>query len=224
MESIERSRNQIISYHILRMMIGLIGVALPLILFIGRFVQGGWVNLENSISAYYYTGYRDIFVGFLFVLGFFLLSYRGKDWKENWFANSGFLFALGVALFPCKSEIQFVVTIHFVCAGALFSMFATFSLWLFRRSFCKKDLDNVLKRINRVYIITGLILAACVIDLLIFSLIDSTDFNDKVKPIFIIETVGLVTFAYAWFTRAHFLWRDPSEYGSRLYMFYTSSK
>ncbi len=219
MTKIEERNNQIISYHILRMFIGILGITLPLIVIIGQLIQGGWVKVSNSISASYYSDFRDVLVGILFVLGFFLLSYRGKDNKENWFANSGFIFSLGVALLPCNHAVRIIQILHYICAGLLFGMFAVFSLWLFRRNFFGKELNTYLERINRVYIITGLILVVCIIALAFFVFIASDDFKDKVKPVLIVETIGLFTFAYAWFTRAHFLWRDPEEYKSRIFMF-----
>lgn len=217
--SINNQNNQIISYQILRMLIGIIGVALPLIVLVGQLIQGGWPNVSDSISGSYYSDFRDVLVGTLFVLGFFLLSYRGKDNKENWFANSGFIFSLGVALLPCNSKIPIVHILHYICAGALFAMFAVFSLWLFRRNFMNKDLSPHLRRINRVYIITGIILIVCILALALFVFIASEEIKEKYKPVFVIETIGLFSFAYSWFTRAHFLWRDPKEYSNRFFMF-----
>ena len=211
--------SQVISHHMLRMLIGINGIALPVIVFFGRFIPGGWSNVENSISDYYYTEYRDIFVGILFVLGFFLLSYRGKDTKEDCFANSGFFFSLGTALFPCRSDVVLIQAVHYISAVSLFAMFAVFSLWLFRRSFFGTELSPALKKINIVYIVTGTVLVACCVFLIIFGFIRSQSFHSRYKPILITESAGLFTFAYAWFTRAHFLWRDRNEYKSRWHMF-----
>lgn len=216
---LQKYKNQIVSYNVLRMLIGMIGILLPLILFTGRFIQGGYSNLENSISAYYYSEYRDVFVGFLFVLGFYLLSYTGKDSKENCLATMGCIFSLGVALFPCNNDYLLIRILHLVSAGSLFGMFAIFSLWLFRRSFFNKELNIIQKRINRVYIITGIILIISILGLIIITAIQAEEFKNKIKPVFLLESVGLITFAYAWLTRAHFLWRDKSEYRNRFYMF-----
>src|SRR5258708_40106956 len=82
--------NLIFSYHTIRLIIGLIAVSFPLIIF----VRATYVT--PSVSWSYYTNARDDFVGLLFVLGGFLMSYTGhkpilteenvgKFWK--WMSN-----------------------------------------------------------------------------------------------------------------------------------------
>jgi hypothetical protein len=39
--------------------------------------------LQNSISAYYYTPVRAIFVGFLFAISLTLIVYKGRDFRED---------------------------------------------------------------------------------------------------------------------------------------------
>jgi hypothetical protein len=220
MKYIQKANNQIISYQKLRILIGLIGFLLPVILIIGSIIQGGPENIEDSISSYYYTDFRDIFVGSLFVLGFFLLSYKGKSNVETWVTNTGFVFSLGIALFPCKAECKIICVLHCLSAVLLFAMFASFSLWLFRKDLFAKKTNKVLKRINVVYICTGIALIVGIIGLILFFVFCSI-FNikesDNSKIVLIFEVLGLFSFAYAWFTRAHFLWRDREEIESRWY-------
>ena len=64
-----------------RRLIGILGLLLPLLLYVFaglRHTVGlpAWTPL-NSISAYYYTGAVAIFVGVLFALALFLLTYPG---------------------------------------------------------------------------------------------------------------------------------------------------
>jgi hypothetical protein len=49
----------IISYLAMRRMIGILGVALPIVLVIGGFIQDE-IAIQPSISGYYYTNMRDI--------------------------------------------------------------------------------------------------------------------------------------------------------------------
>ena len=39
--------------------------------------------LQNSISAYYYTPVRAIFVGTMVAVGLSLIVYKGRGWKED---------------------------------------------------------------------------------------------------------------------------------------------
>ena len=77
----------------------------PLILwFGGRFLAD--VPLQPSISAYYYTPMRDIFVGILFAIGSFLYLYKGFSRQENYALNCAGLLALGIAVFPETPSVE----------------------------------------------------------------------------------------------------------------------
>ena len=55
-------QDAVISYRLLRMLVGIIGFALPVVAVLGKL----WLNgrgVESSISAYYYTHMRNYFVG-----------------------------------------------------------------------------------------------------------------------------------------------------------------
>jgi hypothetical protein len=85
------NQSLLISYRTLRKIVGILGLSLPFTLLGGGYVinvllNGGLVfdlGVENSVSSYYHTEMRDVFVGTLCVIGFFLLSYRGHERKDN---------------------------------------------------------------------------------------------------------------------------------------------
>jgi hypothetical protein len=86
-----------------RAVIGTIGVVLPILFIIGEwfFLRGG-VHVRGSLSAYYHTSMRDIFVAGLCVTGFFLATYRSgqpstPDFKISLVAG---LAVIGVVFFP----------------------------------------------------------------------------------------------------------------------------
>jgi ABC-type arginine transport system permease subunit len=65
-----------------RAIIGILGILLPLIFIFGEafFLRGG-VHVRGSLSAYYHTPMRDIFVAGLCVIGFFLATYLSGEAK-----------------------------------------------------------------------------------------------------------------------------------------------
>src|SRR2546421_1522204 len=67
--------DRVLSYMGIRVSVGIVGFALPLVLFTSHFFFGSH-HLPGSISAFYYTPMRNYFVGTLFALGVFLFSYR----------------------------------------------------------------------------------------------------------------------------------------------------
>lgn len=87
----------------LRRAIGLIGMMLPLVLAIGEMTIVGRATARGSLSAYYHSSIRDLFVASLAAIGVFLMAYRvGPLWNADWVLSTvAGAAALGVALLPC---------------------------------------------------------------------------------------------------------------------------
>jgi hypothetical protein len=87
----------------MRLVVGFLGVALPLVFIIGEafFLRGG-VHVRGSISAYYHTAMQDIFVGGLCVIGFLLATYMAGEWRtlDFWASLIAGLAVIGVVFFP----------------------------------------------------------------------------------------------------------------------------
>ena len=73
-----RGNQLIVSYMFLRQTVGWIGTLLPAVLIVGVAVSSA-ASLPGSMSGYYYTDMRNIFVGALCALGVFLGAYAGYD-------------------------------------------------------------------------------------------------------------------------------------------------
>jgi hypothetical protein len=100
-----RDRNQlIVSYMFLRQIVGWIGTLLPIVLLAGNAISSTTPR-PYSISGYYYTDMRNVFVGALCALGVFLVAYAGYDDVDRWITNIAGLGAIGVALCPTKPAI-----------------------------------------------------------------------------------------------------------------------
>jgi hypothetical protein len=94
----------IISYMFLRKTVGWIGSLLPIMLITGNVIFFT-TSLPGSMSGYYYTHMRDVFVGALCALGIFLVAYAGYDEVDRWITNIAGLCAIGVAFFPTKPPV-----------------------------------------------------------------------------------------------------------------------
>ena len=98
-------RNElIISYMNLRKTVGWIGSLLPIVLITGNVIFFT-TSLPGSMSGYYYTHMRDVFVGALCALGVFLVAYTGYDEVDRWITNIAGLCAIGVAFFATKPPV-----------------------------------------------------------------------------------------------------------------------
>ncbi|MGH8836154.1 MAG: hypothetical protein ACRDWG_14330 [Actinomycetes bacterium] len=104
-EAERRARDRILyirSYLFMRAMIGFIGIALPIVLVIGNglFVHGD-LGIRSSLSGYYHSGMRDVFVGSLCAIGVFLIAYKVFEHNlDNTLSVLAGLSAFVVALFP----------------------------------------------------------------------------------------------------------------------------
>lgn len=202
--SIKKQPDQIISYLTLRVLIGATGVLLPFLVVLGKLITDGSWQLEFSISDYYDNGTGgDILVGVLFVLGFFLMSYKGPMPIDNRVANAGCLAALGVALFPTTFCTGcWVHTLHFVFALLLFSVFIFFSIYLFRKTNPDKKMTTEKKYRNRVYLICGIIMILCILGIAVsFYLLDDS-ISKKYHLVYWFESLALVSFGISWITKS----------------------
>ena len=89
-----------------RLVVGLLGLAMPALLILGDVVVlAGGPSTRESLSAYYHSGMRDAFVGILCVLGVFLVTYRVHErGPENWLTTAAGLGAVGAAVFPTWTD------------------------------------------------------------------------------------------------------------------------
>jgi hypothetical protein len=195
-----------------RQLIGYIGLLLPLFIILLALLRDGeksWKNL-TSISAYYYTGANAAFVGMLVALALFLFTYPGyrndeQNWADRWAATIAACAALLVAFFPTEVPLGFtalpwwhkwVGKVHFGAAIALFSMFAFFALWLFRK---KAKGETVMpdgkKRRNWIYLVCGFIILGSM------AYAGWNGFHSK--PIFVPEAVALIAFSVSWLVKGY---------------------
>ena len=198
----------LVSHLTLRRVMGVLAVALPVLLALWGFAICGCIELENSISDYYRLRTRDAFVGILFVIAWFLFTYRGYDDRDNIAGYLACLFALGVAFFP-NSGKTWEATLHFVSAAALFGVLAYFCLRLFTKSDKPRDSWKREKRIrNRIYVACGLVILACIALTGLYNLLPDDTAISEIKPVFWLESLMIWAFGISWFVKGRTLWKD----------------
>jgi len=90
------------SYLLMRVFVGVLGVALPFLLVFGdRLLFDGDPFPRDSLSTYYYAGVGDLFVGGLCAIGVFLVGYKvASRTLDNTLSFVAGAAVLVVALFP----------------------------------------------------------------------------------------------------------------------------
>jgi len=213
---------------LLRLIVGVLGIALPIVLMVwGFFLLHGW-SLQDSLSDYYSLRTRDAFVGILFVIGWFLFAYKGHEKMDGIAGKLACLFAMGVALFP-NSGSGWERAVHLSSAACLFLLLAFFSLYLFTktnesppgfwptvRSFHFKaarrgeSLTREKRSRNRVYIICGIIIVVCIILVLLYNLFWQNTAISNIKPVLLLEWTMIWAFGFAWLIKGETFWKDKS--------------
>lgn len=136
------------SYVFMRLAIGLLGIALPpLLVFVEPLLFDGQPFPRGSLSAYYYSGMREVFVGMLCAIGVFLVIYKlGVRSREARLSTYAGMAVIVVALFPTgrpgagipATPLQdllgadTVETIHFLFAGVFILLLALISRYFAR--------------------------------------------------------------------------------------------
>jgi hypothetical protein len=195
--------SDLVSYRTLRRVVGLLGVALPVVLAAYGFAVCGWWHFQPTISDYYALPARDVFVGVLFTIGWFLFTYHGFDWRDNLAGNIANVFALGVALFP---DAGWSAKVHYIAAAGLFLTLAVFSLFLFTRSRGGRTARKILR--NRIYVACGVVILASVAAIGAFhsALIGASIAG--IPAVFALETLALWAFGFSWFVKGETIFRD----------------
>lgn len=101
----DRTSNEyVLSFYRVRQALGILGLLFPFLLLFGGLLQDA--KIHPSISDYYHTTLRDLFVGVLFAIGIFLVSYKGhsrepgEPLSDNLAATLAGVGAFGLAIFP----------------------------------------------------------------------------------------------------------------------------
>jgi hypothetical protein len=209
----------VVSYLTLRQMIGWIGLLMPIAVRLGALVFEG-IHSTNSISAYYYTGMRDVFVSTLVLVGALLTCYRTPSKSDNLVAIIAGLAAIGIGLFPMDPiyapEILLnhpamatgacyvnrgILKYHFIFVTIFFAL--SFYLVYFRfRAFTSANPTTQKVARNKIYRLCGVAM------LVSFVAIGLFDLSHKDASIFWPETVAVVAFATAWLVKGRLVLKD----------------
>jgi len=194
-----------------RQWLGIIGTVLPFLLVLGNaFLRAvlvspphwrGW-DLQRSMSAYYYTYMKNVFVGALCAIGAFLLTYKGRDKKEARAGTVAGVSAVIVGLFPTippNGTVTIISEFHIAFAALLYLTLAYFSIRLFTRpedgAFHRDRQRNVVYRACGWTIVACLALIAIADEHFVRALVGSY------HPAFWLESLATVAFGISWLTK-----------------------
>ncbi len=193
-----------------RRLIGILGLLLPILVYVlaGLLPTVGmprW-RVLRSLSAYYYTGAMSVFVGVLFALALFLLTYPGyrEVVADRVVGRVGGVAAIALALFPSSAPAGLsapswwhptMAVIHLAAGVTLFTSFILFAIWLFRKSNTprREDRSPDKRRRDDICLACGILMIVAVLWAI------SSLFTHA--SIFLAESIAIVAFAVSWLTK-----------------------
>jgi len=188
------------TYRALRYGLGVMALLLPVALAVGGAFKG--VSLQASLSAYYHTSLRDVFVGVLFGAGAGLLLYKGFRWDEDWALNFAGVFAVLVALVPTPQTGRF--SLHGTYAVLFFLSLAYVALFTPKLTLeLLKEKDRPLaRRYNAAYkILGGAMIVLPAVAAVLFSIWPYPE--GRTRPvIFFVEVGAIYAFGVYWIVKS----------------------
>lgn len=238
----EQSNFLVVHFLTLRRAVGLIGIALPWALVLGENLrdvlapdasQARRQLIELSMSAYFHTGMRDVFVGSLCAIGVFLLCYKGYDRVEDNLANLAGVCAILIALFPTFQDSReatdtgvsavdsatffsgpnapdpaIVGYLHFAAAAVFFAVLAYLSYFRFTRTDpAAAPTPRKIQR-NRIYRVCGVIIVLCIAGIALGYWLLEPDQQRSTSFLFWFEAIAVVAFGVSWLTKGEMIRPD----------------
>lgn len=214
----EATRDElVISYMRVRQALGYLGLAFPLLLILGGLLSEA--SLQPSVSDYYHSIMRDIFVGSLFAIGVFLISYKGHPLKsgeklsDDLVATLAGLSAFGVAIFPNQGGPQnapetfsqvllgfkSAALAHYLSALIFLGSLAYFCLVKFART--AKPMRRRIYRACGSFIVIGGLAATLASYFKIYGPAGPQRFVIEYNVVLWVEAMGIWAFGLSWLTK-----------------------
>jgi hypothetical protein len=220
--STNQNGSMIISYLTLRKLIGILGIALPVIVVLGGILQPVFF-IQSSISSYYYTNMRDFFIGLLSVVALFLISYKGYEKIDNIVGNMSGAFALGIIFFPtamlCDNDVNvgiFLIGdkisdfIHLTFAALFFLSLSFNSLFLFTK-YNPDTLTEEKKKRNIIYRVCGIIMLLAIVCIAVYVFLLKHTCVSKLHPVLFFEGIALLAFGISWLIKGETFFKDKKS-------------
>lgn len=218
------------SYLLIRTVVGVLGILLPLLFIIGEayFLRGS-VQVRGSLSAYYHTSMRDLFVAGLCVIGYLLATYMSAQTNtwDFWLSLVAGVAVMGVAFFPtgrpglteeaplcgttpipsgCSAIQQqlgenVVAAIHYTSAAIFIVSLGVLAFYFASRE--RRHTNNT--GLANVLKLCGVAIFAAVAWVIVGGLLRATFWG--LTPLYVGEVLSVWAFGLAWLLKGRDLWK-----------------
>lgn len=163
----------------------------------------------TSISESYFAGdwSRNIFVGFLFSISAFLLSYNGQTGMQKVLSRIAAFAGVGVAMFPCKCrrDLEIISNVHYVSAAVMFVVLAYFCIEFYRHAKAKGHPQAKVRAL--IYLICFWAMVGSMVLMLVNGIWGpDLGWNERApRLVFYGEATALLAFGFCWLVASRVL-------------------
>lgn len=209
-------------------LIGVLGILLPILLYVFLYFATGHTEVLESISHYFFTRANPIFVIVVSLMAIFLMIYKYEkpiDFYLSFFAG---LAAIVVLILPtdplvgsckgvCSDHVMAYIRendprqwTHYISAAIFLGILNYMCFFLFTKSDKPKELRSQHKHYrNMIYYVCGSLMTAALVIILLgtIELIDSEVYQ-KYKLTFWMESLAVMAFGVSWLVKGGFILKD----------------
>lgn len=197
------ARHIVGTYFALRAALSVLAVGLPIVL-VGWSILDADLPVLGSMSEYYYSPARDVFVGVLVGTGITLICYRGYGPLENGLLNVAGSLLVVVALVPTdppgESEFGLRMAVHAAAAVGFFVSFAA-SVWWCADDTLDTSRDSAarIRRYRMAYRAVAVIVVVAPVSALALVLV----LRQGALAVLVVEAVAVSTFGIYWAVKSY---------------------
>jgi len=209
----------------LRKLVGILGMTLPLFLYLFLFIDSGFTSVLPSISHYYYTRACSVFIITVSILAIFLIIYKGNSKRGYYISTISGIAAILLLLFPtdnlfpklhgiyykvsvtCLKDSPFRTYFHYIQSAIFLLGLAYMSYFLFPE---KTGIDlkhNKLMGVrNIIFRTTAIIMAIALLIIFLGSFnLFNCNFYLTNSITFWMEVICLESFGISWMVKGEFI-------------------
>lgn len=229
--STAQNNQTLIADHALQQTIGWISLLMPITVRLLAYLFYG-IKGSNSISAYYYTSLRDVFVASLVAGGVVLFFWQAETPVDRLVVKIAGVAAAGIGLFPMNiapgvivssqttnpaDETQLIAALqhgphgplgyHFLFVSVFFALACYLVTFRFRANTPRFPTRQKVQR-NNLYVLFGFLMAIA------FAWIGIIVLAGKHNSIFWPESLAVMAFAAAWLVKGQLVLKDRHQPGA----------